>query len=113
MAQPLSDEEKKKQEKDKYVKLMSMEGVTFIVEKKAANVSQYIKQMMSSDGDFVEREKGVIHFKEISTPILEKVCQYFYFKLRYQNTPTKSIPEFEVPPEHALELLKASNYLDT
>jgi len=39
------------QEKDKYVKLMSMEGVTFIVEKKAANVSQYIKQMMSSDGE--------------------------------------------------------------
>jgi len=38
------------QEKDKYVKLMSMEGVTFLVEKKAANVSITIKQMLSSDG---------------------------------------------------------------
>jgi hypothetical protein len=29
---------------------MSLEGVTFIVEKKAANVSGTIKQMLSSDG---------------------------------------------------------------
>lgn len=38
------------QEREKYVKLMSAEGVTFMVEKKAANVSNYVKQMMASDG---------------------------------------------------------------
>lgn len=50
---------------------------------------------------------------EIPARVLEKCCQYFYFKLRYTNTPSKQIPEFKVPPEMALELLMASNYLDT
>jgi hypothetical protein len=27
-----------------------------------------------------------VKFPEISTPILERVCQYFYYKLRYQNS---------------------------
>ena len=38
-----------------------------------------------SAGGFVETHQGEIRFPEISTPILEKVCQYFYFKLRYKN----------------------------
>ena len=102
-----------KQERDKYVRLISAEGVDFYVERKAACVSNTIKQMLGTDstyqgslswelctvegaqvastgcipaGGFIEGEKGEISFPEISTPILEKVCQYFYFKLRYQNT---------------------------
>ena len=99
-----------KQEKDKYVRLISADGVDFYVERKAACVSNTIKQMLGTDstyqgrisyqlctvggastvcipaGGFIEGEKGEISFPEISTPILEKVCQYFYFKLRYQNT---------------------------
>ena len=37
-------------------------------------------------GSFTETELGEVKFPEISTPILEKVCQYFYYKLRYQNS---------------------------
>ena len=37
-------------------------------------------------GGFTEAETSEIRFPEISTPVLEKVCQYFYYKLRYQNT---------------------------
>jgi hypothetical protein len=39
-----------------------------------------------SSGSFVETELGEIKFPEISTPILEKVVQYFYFKLRFQSS---------------------------
>jgi hypothetical protein len=53
---------------------------------------------------------GEINFREISTPILEKVIQYFYYKLRYTNSTTE-IPEFPIEPEVALELLMAANFL--
>ena len=39
----------------------------------------------SNTGSFTETELGEIRFPEISTPILEKVCQYFYYKLRWAN----------------------------
>jgi transcription elongation factor B subunit 1 len=64
-------------------------------------------------GGFIENEQGEIRFPDITTPVLEVVCKYFYYKLRYANTASKSIPEFKVAPEMALELLMAANYLDT
>ncbi|GAX84147.1 hypothetical protein CEUSTIGMA_g11570.t1 [Chlamydomonas eustigma] len=94
------------------VKLVSREGFEFIIDYKAACVSNTIRNMLSSQGSFTETELGEVKFPEIPTPILEKVCQYFYYKLRYQNSTTKNIPEFQVPPEIALELLMAANFLD-
>ena len=70
-----------------------------------------IKSMMTSSGGFSERSSNKITFPEISGKILEKVCQYFYYKLQYTDS-REAIPEFKVPPELALELLMASNYLD-
>ena len=61
-------------------------------------------------GQFSE-SSGEIRFQEISTPILEKVIQYFYYKLRYSNSQVR-IPEFDIDPEIALELLMAANFLD-
>lgn len=90
------------------VKLISGEGFEFIVDYQAACVSNTIKNMLSSSGkeaeaawsgdhsicrdemsaagSFTETELGEVRFPEISTPVLEKVCQYFYFKLRHQNS---------------------------
>mmetsp|Transcript_16701 Transcript_16701/g.28187 ORF Transcript_16701/g.28187 Transcript_16701/m.28187 type:complete len:101 (+) Transcript_16701:166-468(+) len=96
----------------KTVKLISQEGFEFVIDYKAACVSNTIKNMLSSQGQFMETEQREIKFPEISTPILEKVCQYFYYKLRYTNCPDV-IPEFTIEPEVALELLMASNYLDS
>mmetsp|Transcript_34197 Transcript_34197/g.61670 ORF Transcript_34197/g.61670 Transcript_34197/m.61670 type:complete len:101 (-) Transcript_34197:775-1077(-) len=95
------------------VKLVSAEGFEFIVDYKAACVSNTIRNMLSSQGSFTETELGEVKFPEISTPILEKVCQYFYYKLKYQNSTTKSIPDFVVAPETALELLVAASFLET
>ena len=102
----------------KSVKLVSAEGFEFIVDYKAACISNTIKQMLSSEGmqldhnltcsitidvrlvqktsqifilyarragKFTETELGEINFPEISAPILEKICEYFYYKLRYLN----------------------------
>ncbi len=63
-------------------------------------------------GTFTEQQSGEICFREISTPILEKVIQYFYYKVKYTNS-TSEIPEFPIDPEIALELLMAANFLDT
>ncbi len=92
------------------VKLVSAEGFEFIVDYKAACVSNTIKNMLSSEGalsccavselvtgnlcsaanlwhpgSFTETELREVKFPEITTPILEIVCQYFYYKLRYQH----------------------------
>ncbi|KAF6258778.1 BTB/POZ protein [Scenedesmus sp. NREL 46B-D3] len=95
------------------VKLISAEGYEFIIDYKAACLSNTIRNMLSSQGSFTETEQGEVKFPEISTTILEKVCQYFYYKLRYQNSTTRNIPEFKVAPDIALELLMAANFLDT
>lgn len=103
------------------VKLVSAEGFEFIIDYKAACVSNTIRNMLSSQGGFIylqrlrdeaiwrpskcavlirgfwfcfrcdtgsftETELGEVKFPEISTPILEKTIQYFYYKLRYQNS---------------------------
>jgi uncharacterized protein (DUF169 family) len=63
-------------------------------------------------GMFVEGREGRVNLEDLTPAILERVCQYFYYKLRYTQT-MKSIPEFTVEPEMALELLMAANFLDT
>merc|ERR1711977_692637 len=93
------------------VKLISSEGHEFIVERDAAMVSGTIKNMLSSPGMFVE-SSGEITFPEISATVLEKVCQYFHYKLQFTSMGQQAIPDFVIEPEIALELLMAANYLD-
>merc|ERR1711934_1351189 len=94
------------------VKLISSDGYEFVIEREAAMVSGTIKNMLSSPGMFVE-SSGEITFPEIPAVVLEKVCQYFHYKLKFTNSTQPQIPEFMIEPEVALELLMAANYLDT
>ena len=43
--------------------------------------------------------------------MLERVVQYFHWKIKHTNS-LKPIPEFVPPPEIAVEMLMAANYLD-
>eukprot|EP01126_Amoeba_proteus_P019286 TRINITY_DN1991_c0_g1_i3.p1 TRINITY_DN1991_c0_g1~~TRINITY_DN1991_c0_g1_i3.p1 ORF type:complete len:119 (-),score=7.82 TRINITY_DN1991_c0_g1_i3:138-494(-) len=88
------------------VTLVSAEGYEFILDRKCALVSKTISSML--DGAFLENEMRRINFREIPGPILEKVIQYFYYKVKYTNN-TQVIPEFPIEPEIALELLMAAN----
>jgi len=42
-------------------------------------------RLHNTTGGFSELDSNKIKFPEISAPILEKVCQYFYYKLRHTN----------------------------
>ncbi|VDN56786.1 unnamed protein product [Dracunculus medinensis] len=100
-----------------YVKLISSDNHEFIIKKDFAMISGTIKAMLSGPGTFAENESNEVHFKEIPlvefsrSHVLQKVCQYFAYKVRYTNSTTE-IPEFSIAPEVALELLMAANFLD-
>ncbi|EFJ21515.1 hypothetical protein SELMODRAFT_96367 [Selaginella moellendorffii] len=96
--------------KEDTVTLISAEGFEFIIDRKAALVSNTLKNMLTSAGSFTETELGEVRFPEISTPILEKVCQYFYWSLQFASGKET---EFHIEPEMTLELLMAANYLHT
>lgn len=94
-----------------YVKLISSDGHEFIVKREHALTSGTIKAMLSGPGQFAENEANEVNFREIPSHVLEKVCMYFTYKVRYTNSSTE-IPEFPIAPEIALELLMAANFLD-
>ncbi|KAL6653831.1 hypothetical protein ACP70R_008755 [Stipagrostis hirtigluma subsp. patula] len=105
------EEEAAEEETAGVVKLISAEGFEFVVDKKAAMVSNTLRNMLTSPGGFSETRQGEVRFPEIPTHILEKICQYFYWSLHYSSG--KETAEFPIEPEITLELMMAANYLDT
>lgn len=82
------------------VDLCEWQGKEFLCEKKAAMISGTIKNMLTGpgiswnpllrspdvlEGDFAEKEMGEITFPEIDGEVLEKVMDYFHYKIRYTN----------------------------
>jgi transcription elongation factor B subunit 1 len=94
-----------------YVKLISMEGHEFFVDKSIATGSSTTIRTMLDGGQFRESTENVINFPDIAGYILERVIRYMHYKSRYSNSAAR-IPEFSIEPEYALELLIASKYLD-
>jgi transcription elongation factor B subunit 1 len=94
-----------------YVKLIANDGQEFIVKREHALVSGTIKAMLSGPGQYAEDETNEINFREIPSHVLQEVCRYFTYKVRYTNS-SAEIPEFPIAEEIALELLMAANFLD-
>ena len=40
------------------------------------------RRCLAPAGSFIENEQGEIRFPEITTPVMEVVCKYFYYKVR-------------------------------
>eukprot|EP00039_Didymoeca_costata_P019322 m.337068 g.337068 ORF g.337068 m.337068 type:complete len:106 (+) comp18038_c0_seq1:53-370(+) len=95
-----------------FVTLVSSDGFEFIIERKHAMQSGTIQGMLSGPAQFSEDDRNEIPFREIPSNILERICTYLYYRVRYTNS-SREIPDFTIPPEIALELLMASNFLDT
>ncbi|CAJ0952694.1 unnamed protein product, partial [Mesorhabditis belari] len=94
-----------------YVSLQSNDGHSFFIKKDMALVSSTIRAMLSGPGTFKEREENTIVFREVPSHVMQEVCRYFDYKHAY-NQSVSEIPEFQIKPELALELLMVANFLD-
>ncbi|OLL25376.1 Elongin-C [Neolecta irregularis DAH-3] len=106
----MSLEKTQNEDGPKYVRLVSSDNHTFIIERSAAMVSGTLKGMLAS-GNFVEGDQNVATLNNIRAELLEKVCDYLYYHVKYKEHVER--PDFDIPPHMALELLVAADFLDS
>ncbi|TDL20355.1 POZ domain-containing protein [Rickenella mellea] len=101
--------------KSDWVRITSVDGFSFMVLRKVAMGSGTLKNMLSSDSNFAEALSGTCPLQERAV-VLEKVLEYLAYKNTYEENGSKDdLEHFEkrVPPEIALELLMAADYLES
>lgn len=94
-----------------YVSLKSSDGHEFIIKRKYVLISETIQNMLSGPGQSTENEKNEVTLRDIPSHVLQHVCKYLHYKLRYTNS-SEEIPDFPMEPELMLDLLMAANFLD-
>jgi len=101
---------------DEWVRLTSTDGFSVIVKRKVATGSGTLKSMLSAESSFSEALTNTCPINERGA-VVEKVCEYMAFKSYHTSTnPKEEVPVNEfmerIPPEVALELLLAADYLE-
>ncbi|KAF8316115.1 POZ domain-containing protein [Clavulina sp. PMI_390] len=102
-------------EEKKWVKIKSDDGFTFIVERKVAVASQTLASSLNEDSNFAEALSNTCHIPARDV-VAQKVVEYLCHKSQFQNAKSnEEVPDFQerIPPEIALELLMAADYLET
>ncbi|CAD5235602.1 unnamed protein product [Bursaphelenchus xylophilus] len=94
-----------------HVMLISYDGHEFIVPREMAELSNTIKSMMTGPFESTETMPNSVNLKDVPSHVLRKVCHYLAYKMRFTDH-EEEIPEFEIAPEVALQLLMTSNFLD-
>ncbi len=96
-----------------YITLISSDGFEIVINLQAALISGTLKSMLYNNSNFKFKESlsKKIKLPEINSNLLEKICEYLYYNLKYKDF-NGDVPEFDIPPEIALELLVAADYLD-
>ncbi|KAJ1038951.1 hypothetical protein NDA11_002296 [Ustilago hordei] len=93
----------------------SSDGYRFLVDQVTVKASPTIKTMLSmgEGGGFAEAESNTARL-QIRGEVLEKVIEYLHFKTKYGAAADLDIPDFKnrIPPEIALELLMAADFLE-
>ena len=72
------DEERKKKKRSMIVLFVDLFSSTSTSTSSTSNSTK-------KTGGFAETERRRVTFPEIPAPVLEHVCQYFYYKLQYNN----------------------------
>lgn len=97
-----------------YVKLVACDGHEFFMRRECAYVSGTIRHMLTQPGEYEQGEVVEISFRSISSKIMAIVTQYMKYKFHYSQCEYDiiNLPIFQVPEEHAKEILMAANLLD-
>jgi transcription elongation factor B subunit 1 len=97
-----------------YVKLISCDGDEFFVNRSVALCSGTIRAMLTGPGRWAENSGPIptIQFENINTPILERICQYFYYRARFDRS-APPLPAFPIDTQSIVKLLLAADFLDT
>lgn len=97
------------------IKIVSGDGEVFYLEKCFADVSANIKAGLGLHSE--ENESKTFSFPDFKGEILEKLCQYLHYKYKHQQLldneviNMNALPQFDIPPEMALDVLCAASYL--
>lgn len=96
-----------------YLPITELEGPCRLLPLASKAMTCYTKSQWPSSpaSSRLVRESNQVNFREIPSYVLEKVCQYFTYKIKYTNS-SQEIPDFPIAPEIALELLMAAKFLD-
>ncbi|KAH8109428.1 POZ domain-containing protein [Phellopilus nigrolimitatus] len=101
------------EKKDNWVKLVSVDGFSFVVQRRVAMGSGTLKGMLESE--FTESISSTCNINERGI-VVEKMLEYLMYKKLYETAgPREDIPDFQerIIPEIALELLMAADYYET
>eukprot|EP01063_Lacrimia_lanifica_P014932 TRINITY_DN21521_c0_g1_i1.p1 TRINITY_DN21521_c0_g1~~TRINITY_DN21521_c0_g1_i1.p1 ORF type:complete len:121 (+),score=41.65 TRINITY_DN21521_c0_g1_i1:51-413(+) len=101
-----------------YVTLVSGEGYEFVLDRRAAEVSNLIKSMISGTQNIgISMQRFT--FDDVSAPVMELICQYLAERHRTGTSMSEFAPLRGLDPDRnpgdkdiALELLLAANYFD-
>jgi hypothetical protein len=114
--------QEREKQRQQGVKLISADGLEFIIPRSCAFNSGTLRSILSSPGQFTETIANQIHLKAINGIVLERVVQYLMYKDKYSKAEiltkdgkldiSAGIPDFNISPDIALELLMASDFLD-
>lgn len=94
----------------RYIKITSNDGFVFVVPREAALVSETWRRMLSSES-YIESETGELYLDH-SAEILSYIIDYLFYNLNYKDTVGQTDKEFKIPPELALQVLVAADYLN-
>lgn len=90
------------------VTLVSSDGFEFVLSREAAMVSGTLRGMLSAE--FAEAKSGRVELENLTAIVLEMICEYLLYNWKYRDQ--LDVPDFDIPPEMALELLVAADFLD-
>ncbi|KAF8519797.1 BTB/POZ protein, partial [Hysterangium stoloniferum] len=100
-----------------WIKIRSDDGFMFLIPRKAANCSGFLRGMLDSRCGFMESTSNTCQLiVDVRRAVVtEKVMEYLVFKAQYEKAgPGEDIPDFteRIVPELALETLMAADYLE-